>query len=181
MSNDLNSTVIDSTVELSPVDTSALLAKGSAKEAKTAMRKLAALKAFLLEEGLIESEEDFEAYGNGGNSVEITVSIPLDEVELPEELKHFKLPSYEVERAVWKNNAEKRTWNGANFELALRGYASDLMSKDPENVALAERVEDIDSVVKLEEYKAARDAIWNRICNDPKIVAWEKELEEDYL
>lgn len=40
----------------------------------------------------------------------ITITLPIDEVPLPEELQPFACNSSEVERAVWKCNTSKGSW-----------------------------------------------------------------------
>lgn len=57
------------------------------------------LKNFLESEGYIEGE-DFrvEASGRSSDSLSISVDIPFEEFELPEELKDFELDPDEVER-----------------------------------------------------------------------------------
>lgn len=135
------------------------------------------IKEFLTAEGFIEGESfDVSASGRGSNAVTISVDVEIDIFELPEELKPFEYD--DVERMVWKGNTEKKTWEGANFELAFRGYAGAIQEKDPEYMALQERVlngarEDLPT---MEEWNAQMAAIWKRICSDPKIAAWEHEL-----
>lgn len=135
------------------------------------------IKEFLAAEGFIEGESfDVSASGRGSNAVTISVRVEIDIFELPDELKPFEYE--DVERMIWKGNTEKKTWEGANFELALRGYAGAIQEKDSEYMALQDRVlngarEDLPT---MEEWKAQRAAIWKRICSDPKIAAWEHEL-----
>ncbi len=138
------------------------------------------LKQFLVSEGYVQ-DENFSLSGDGGNSLVFSVTIELDELELPEDLQPFAWSPDQVERAMWKGNAEKQTWNGANFELALRDYAGDLMANDPETLTLEATLETVDTMPKLEEYQAARQVIWERICSDPKIVAWEHFLDNELV
>jgi hypothetical protein len=143
--------------------------------------KIDRLKAFLVAEGLVEN--GFYVEGDGGNSVRITVTIPLDyEEELPEELKPFAWDSYELERAMDKGNTEKKTWNGANFEMALRSYVGELMDQHPEIAAIHELLQDKDAVFpKLEEYQALRKRVFDELCAQPQIAEWDKKLNEYYV
>lgn len=135
------------------------------------------IKEFLTAEGFIEGESfDVSASGRGSDAVTISVDVEIDIFELPEELRPFE--HGDVERMIWKGNTEKKTWEGANFELALSSYAGSIQEKDPEHIALLDRVlngkrEDLPT---MEEWNAQRAAIWARICSDPKIAAWEHEL-----
>lgn len=137
------------------------------------------IKEFLTAEGFIEGESfEVSASGRGSDSVTISVDVEIDGFELPEELRPFEQDADEVDRMIWKGNTEKKTWEGGNFELALRAYAGSIQEQDPEYMALQDRVlngarEDLPT---MEEWETQRAAIWKRICSDPKIAAWEHEL-----
>lgn len=145
--------------------------------------KIDELLSLLNAAGFTEGE-DYELAGDGSNSVVVSVSIDLGTEELPEVLRPFGIAIHEVERSMWKGNCTKQTWNGANFELALREYASSLMHKDPEAIALESTLNSIVDSRDLEAFKAyqlKRKAIWERIVSAPEIVALEKDLEENYF
>lgn len=140
------------------------------------------LKAFLLEEGYVENK-DFrvEAASRGGEAVTISVDIPIDVFELPDELKPFEQDPEDVGRAIWKGNTEKKTWEGANYELALRAYGGQIMEADPEHMAMSARIfSDSDDMPTMEEYKELRARIWKRIWDEPKHAAWETDLNERF-
>jgi hypothetical protein len=113
--------------------------------------------------------------------VSVTVDPPA--VNLPAELGPFAWSDYEVDRAIWKGNTNKKTFDAARFEIALREYASDQMRKDPETFALDhswdwERTDVTRE--ELDEYERRRQEIWERVCERPEIVQWEAELEGMY-
>ena len=137
--------------------------------------KLDRIKAFLTSEGFIEGDT-FRLSAGEYDTIELTVDVPIEPFELPEELKPYEQDPDQVERAVWKGNTEKKTWTGANFEMALRAYAGEIMERDPEAIALSARVDARDDSLTYEEWETQRKAIWARICSEPKIAAWETEL-----
>lgn len=124
----------------------------------------------------ILSDAGFEYTVTGEyENVTVSIEVPAPEFELPEELKPFAWD--DVDRAIWKGNASKRTYAGADFELALRDYASHLLYTDPEMVALKETLSRVTTKEELDEYDKKRQAIWERVNKNPKLTAWEKELE----
>jgi hypothetical protein len=151
--------------------------------------KLERLKSFLLSEGLVEgsygeTEGSFYLEGDGGNSVRITVKIPLgwqEKDDFPEELKPYRMGSYELERMMDKGNTEKKTWEGADFEMALRQYVAELMDKEPELAEINRRVSVGEDIPTLEEYQALRKRIFEEICARPQIAEWDKKLNEYYF
>lgn len=152
--------------------------------------KLERLREFLIAEGITEenyfdSEEGFYLEGDGGNSVTITVKIPLgweEREDFPEELKPYRMHSYELERMIDKGNTEKKTWEGADFEMALRTYVSELMDANPE-LAEIHRLTQLDDATlpTFAEYEAIRKRIFDEICAQPQIAAWDKKLNEYYF
>lgn len=137
------------------------------------------LKSHLNSIGLLEGE-DFYLSAEGDN-VNITVSIPVEVTPLPAELQPYATDRQEVERAIRKQSTEKRSINGATFELALADYMNDLLAKDPEAIELRKTLHGPVTKKGFDEYRAKTDAIWARINLDPRIVALEQDLEENYL
>lgn len=135
-------------------------------------KQLDYLVKVLKDEGL-----EYTLEGNGF-SVTLTVEVPHQDIYvLPLELQPFEPDNYQLERMMWKGNTAKKTCHGAAFEVALQGYASRIMTTDPETIALENTLSDRKTISDLDEYQKERDEIWVRVCSDPKIVAWEKELE----
>lgn len=152
--------------------------------------KLERLREFLIAEGFtndnyFDTEEGFFMEGDGGNSVRVTVKIPLgweEKDDFPEELKPYRMHAYELERMMDKGNTEKKTWEGADFEMALRSYVSELMDQHPELAEINRRVQaDEDNLPSFDEYKAIRKRIFEEICAQPKIAAWDKKLNDYYF
>lgn len=142
------------------------------------------LKTFLLEEGYVENENfRVEPADRGGDAVTISVDIPIDVFELPEELKPFEQDHEDVDRAIWKGNTEKKTWEGANYELALRAYGGSILEKNPEFKAINARIRsDIPGdMPTLEEYEALKSRLWGEIWAEPKHAAWEHDLDTNHF
>lgn len=151
--------------------------------------KLERLKAFLISEGITEGSYDREAggfflTGAEGNSVLFTVKLPLgrsDESDFPEELKPYRMDSHELERMMNKGNTEKQTWEGADFEIALRQYVGKIMDQEPELVEIHRKALAGEPMPTLEEYKALHKRIFLEICARPQIAEWDKKLKEYYF
>lgn len=128
-------------------------------------------------------DEDYSIEsGDSGDEINFIVRVPMDEFELPEELRAYAVDDHEIERAVWKGNTEKKTWNGANFELALRNYMNAVLNTDPEMIKL--RGEDLlnaDTTREyLETYQATVLKVWERIHTEPQVAAWLEDLEKNF-
>lgn len=129
----------------------------------------------LLTENGFEFEVEVEDY-----DLAVYVKVDPPAVELPEELKPFAWSPDQVDRAIWKGNTDKKTFNGANFELALREYAGSIMSSDPETIELEKTLDSIADLPSLDDYQETRRRIWERVCERPEIVRWEAEMEGMY-
>ncbi len=137
-----------------------------------AQEKLEKLKALLLEAGF----EPEVSVGDGALIVSVTFEPEYE--PLPAGLEDFAWAPDQVERAMWKGSSEKRTFDGANFELALIDYAHNLMALDSESRELEATLELITTPEALEEYRAKRKLIWDRVVSAPEIVKWDKQLDE---
>ena len=136
------------------------------------MSQLDALKALLDSAGYSYEVSGYES------DYTVSIKVPIEYVELPEGLRPFAWSPDQVERAMWKGNATKQTFIGAEFELALRDYANHIMFTDPESVELDKTLEDVTNLEELTTYKAKRDVIWTRICRRPEIIEWEAALDK---
>lgn len=152
--------------------------------------KLERLREFLIAEGFtndnyFDSEEGFFMEGDGGNSVRVTVKIPLgweEKDDFPEELKPYRMHPYELERMMDKGNTEKKTWEGADFEMALRSYVGELMDQHPQLAEINRLAqEDPAKLPTLEEYEVLRKGIFDEICRRPQIATWDKKLNDYYF
>ena len=135
------------------------------------MTKLDELKRLLEDAGFTYEVSGYES------NYTVSVEVPVEDVELPEELRPYAWTMDQVDRAIWKGNTEKRTFAGAEFELALREYAQHLMFTDPEAIELEKTLKDVFDIPSLDAYQAKRKAIWKRICARPEIVEWEATLD----
>jgi len=144
------------------------------------------LKSFLEAQGFIEGKHFETHIEQDTNAVSISVKIALDPPKpMPEELLPFQMDGDELERLLWKGNynGDFKTSAGIEYEIALSRYAASLQDKDPEFIELGRRVrsKDKSEMPTPEEYEAQTDAIWERICADPQIAAWEQDLKDNYL
>lgn len=137
---------------------------------------------------LLGYDPDFDItvmVGDNGDTLALSVAIPLEEFELPEELREYAVKPDEIERAIWKGNVEKKTYAGALYESAIQGYASHRMSDDPQIIALDEALKE--NITSLEDSKfdfiaarKIREKVWARITSEPKIAAWIRDLEDNF-
>lgn len=140
------------------------------------------IKAHLKSLGLVEGE-DYSVHAGRGDSVSFSLELEIDPDtrELPEELKPYALSSHELERYMNKGNSGKETWTGAQFEVALRRYASEILHSKPEMVEFSARIRSGENMPSIEEYNAKKAELWAEICARPQIAAWERDLDENYL
>lgn len=142
------------------------------------------LKSFLEARGFIEGEHFRTHIEQGEHSMDISVKIELDPPKaMPEELISFE--HEDLDRYLWKGNytGDFKTWAGINYEVALSRYAGSIMDKDPEWIELCRRIssQDESEMPTPEEYRSKESAIWERICSDQQIAAWEQDLKDNYL
>ncbi len=151
--------------------------------------KLQELKRLLIAAGYTESSDHYSTdsfrveFGENDN-IEITVSLPYRDSfrELPEALRAFAWSDEEVDRAIQKHVTEKRSWDGANFELALRSFLGDRMVQHPEYKAIIARVDsEAEDTPTMEEFAALRTRIQEELQSMPRIAEWKRQLEEDYI
>lgn len=151
--------------------------------------RLQELKDLLIAAGYTESSDHYSRnsfriqFGEADN-LEITVSLPYRDSfkELPETLKPFAWADDQVDRAIQKHVAEKKSWDGANFELALRSYLGDLMVKHPDYIALMARVDSEGGPAPtMEEFNALKKRIQEELQSQPEIAEWVRQLEEDHI
>jgi len=132
--------------------------------------------------GLTEGEDYFVSPVSGRDELQFTVKLAQAPRELPEELKPFEMDGDELDRFIWKGNSSKKSWSGARFEVALIRYASAIMEKDPEHIALMALPYQVNmGGMSYEDWEGSRAKIWQRICSEPQIAAWNRDLEENYL
>jgi hypothetical protein len=151
--------------------------------------RLQELKALLIAAGYSESSNPFTPdsfrvqFGENDN-IELTVSLPYQDSfeELPEALSPFAWTDDEVDRAIQKRVTEKQSWDGANFELALRSYLGELMVKHPDYIALMARVvSGEEGSPTMQEFETTKKRIQEELQKRPAIAEWVHKLETDYL
>lgn len=151
-----------------------------------AQEKIDALKKALEDLG-ISYDADFRGEANSyevqgeGSNLLFSVQIPAPERELPEELKPFGWSDYEVERAIYKGNTEKRTLSGARYELALDDYTDRVFAQIPEVRELEDALESMTSSEEFSAYHARRKKIWNQLwARNTRLQELQKDLDENY-
>lgn len=124
--------------------------------------------------------DSYEISGEGANLL-FSIRVPVPEQELPEELKVFGWSDYEVDRAISKGNAEKRTLSGARFEIALTNYAHKLFAQIPEVQELEATLDSVKTMDELNGYQARREAIWKQMwAENTRLQELQKDLDENY-
>lgn len=149
-------------------------------------QKIDALKKALEDLG-ISYDADFygeansyEIQGDGANLL-FSIRVAAPEQELPEELQPFALNGYEVDRAISKGNAEKRTLGGARYELALTDYAHRVFAQIPEVKELEGTLESMSSSEDFDAYQARRQEIWTQLwAENTRLQELQKDLDENY-
>lgn len=122
----------------------------------------------------------YEIQGERSNLL-FSIHVPAPERELPEELKPFGWSDYEVERALDKGNAEKRTLSGARYELALSDYAHRVFAQIPEVKELEGTLESMTSSEDFDAYQARRQEIWTQLwAENARLQELQKDLDENY-
>lgn len=126
----------------------------------------------------VELEVDYSVHGS---SVTVSIEIPIKPQELPEELKLFAWHPSEVERYMNKGNSDFLTWDGTNYSIAIHNYASSIMNRLPDTIALERAFESCETLEELKAHQRKRIAIWNeQVLTIPKIAAWLADLNENY-
>lgn len=136
------------------------------------------LKSTIAALGLVE-DEDYYISGNR-SGITFSIDLELDPKELPEVLKPYAMSEMAADRAIGKGS-EKRTIIGVIFAAALRDYANHQLRSDPECVALEAKLKSIDNIEDFRTYEAQRRLIWERIWENPELIALQKDLDENYL
>lgn len=124
--------------------------------------------------------DSYEISGEGANLL-FSIRVPAPDRELPEELKPFGWSDYEVDRAISKGNADKRTLSGARYELALTEYAHRVFRQIPEIGELEAAVETLTTMDKLNAYQDRRTEIWQKMwAENTRLQELQKDLDENY-
>lgn len=149
-------------------------------------QKIDALKKALEDLGIsydpdFGSEPDSYEIQGAGSELIFSVRVAAPEQELPEELKPHGWSDYEVDRAISKGNAEKRTLSGARFEIALTNYAHKLFAQIPEVQELEATLDSVKTRDELNGYQARREAIWKQMwAENARLQELQKDLDENY-
>lgn len=149
-------------------------------------QKIDALKKALEDLG-ISYDPDFghepDSYEIHGERSELifSVRVAAPEQELPAELKPYGWSDYEVDRAISKGNAEKRTLSGARFEIALTDYAHGFFVQVPDVQELEATLDSVKTMDELNSYQARREAIWKQMwAENTRLQELQKDLDENY-